>query len=157
WKTVASSSDDSGPLCSFYNPKQSDLTENGSAASPEFTLSDGSYVSSTVGIFSSAKQGRTSYRRVVRPELPRCLAEIVSKTVPAPNKVAVVSTGPLAFPRRADRSNAYRVVVKVQPPNRSPVPFYLDFVTMNRGAVDSVLLFVGIGSPFKTPFERSLA
>jgi len=157
WKAVPGSSDASTPRCSFYNPDQSDLTQHGSASSPEFTLSDGSYATSSVGIFSSVKEGQTAYRRVVRPALPRCLAEIVRKSIPAPNRVDVVSSGRLAFPRHADRSAAFRVVVRVLPPDRPVVPFYLDLVTMNTGPVDTVLLFVGIGTPFETAFERKVA
>jgi len=58
WKPHVSNSKGSTPRCSYYEPDQSDLTENGDADSPEFTLASGSFVSSSTGIFVSAKQGR---------------------------------------------------------------------------------------------------
>src|SRR5262249_34569159 len=76
WAPHPSTSSGETPRCSYYTPDQSDLTENGDATSPEFTLATGSFVSSSTGIFLDAKQGRTAYARVVRPTLPRCLAEV---------------------------------------------------------------------------------
>src|SRR5437870_4411259 len=78
-KAQRSSPDESNPRRSYYDPDQSDQTENGRADSPEFTLPSNSFVSSTTGIFKTATQGRTAYAQVVPPELPRCLAEIFRK------------------------------------------------------------------------------
>ena len=77
--TAKPSTPDTGtPTCSFYNPDQSDLTENGDAKSPNFTLASGSFVSSSTSIFKTASQGRTAYARVVQPKLPNCLADRVA-------------------------------------------------------------------------------
>src|SRR5438105_11999242 len=38
WRARKASTSTSNPRCSSYNPDQSDLTENGDAHSPEFTL-----------------------------------------------------------------------------------------------------------------------
>jgi hypothetical protein len=73
WKAVPASTDQSSPRCSYYNPDQSHLTENGDYTSPDFTKPDGTYVSSSIGIFVSAPQAKSAFGAVVRPALPRCL------------------------------------------------------------------------------------
>jgi hypothetical protein len=105
WKAKPSGPDTGTPRCSFYNPDQSDLTENGNAKSPEFTLPSSSFVSSSTSIFKTAGQGRTAYARVVQPKLPKCLAELFRKGA-APTKVTIVSSAERAFPKLAERSNS---------------------------------------------------
>jgi len=117
WKAEPSQSDRSSPRCSYYRPDQSRLTENGDYTSPDFTRSDGLYVSSTVGIFVSAKQAQRSFALVVRPELPRCLGESVVKSG-TPGHITLRSAGKLPFPTLGDRSAAYRVVFAVKNGNQ---------------------------------------
>src|SRR5579859_6833685 len=78
WKSEPSQADRSSPHCSYYDPDQSKLTENADYTSPDFTRPDGLYVSSSVGIFVSAKQGQAAYGLVVKPDLPRCLGQILA-------------------------------------------------------------------------------
>jgi len=151
-----SKSDDSSPRCSYYNPDQSDLTENGDADAPQFTLASGSYITSTTGIFQTAPQGRTAYTRVVQPALPKCLGEIFRKGTGQAANVTIVSAGPMKFPHLAERSNAYRIAAdfKVQ---SNVVHVFVDVVVMNRGKVDVVVFFAGIGGSFNATVEQSVA
>ncbi len=151
-------SNSSTPTCSFYNPDQSDLTENGDATSPQFTLPSSSFVSSNTSIFQSAAQGRTAYARVVQPKLPQCLAQIFQKGAGGPSKVKIVSAGPQAFPKLTgtERSNAYRIAADFTQ-GKQTIHTYLDVVVLNRAKVDSVLFFAGITAPFNKSFEASLA
>ena len=157
WKPHVSSSNGSSPRCSYYEPDQSDLTENGDANSPEFTLSSSSFVSSTTGIFVSAKQGRTAYARVIQPALPKCLAEVFRKGIGHPSQVAILSAAAVPFPQLAERTNAYRIVAALKPPKNVTVKVYLDVVAMNRGKVDVAVFFAGIGGSFSGPFEQGVA
>ena len=157
WVVKPASSGGSAPRCSYYEPDQSDLTENGDADSPEFTLSSGSFVSSTTGIFKTAAQGRTGYSRVIQPELPKCLAEIFKKGTGQPAKVTIVSAAAMQFPQLAERTNAYRIVADFKASATQTVRVYLDVVTMNRGKVDVAIFFTGIGSAFASAVERSVA
>ena len=102
FKAKPASADSSDPRCSYYNPDQSDLTENGDAKSPELTLASGSFISSSASIFKTATQGRTAYTRVVQPKLPNCLAEVFRKGA-APTKVSR-SSPPKRFPSPSSRS-----------------------------------------------------
>ncbi len=154
WKGHASNPNESSPRCSYYNPDQSDLTENGEANSPEFTLPSGSFVASTVAVFVDAAQGRTAYSRVVKPDLPRCLAEIFRKGVGLPT--TIISAGRISFPRLADRTDAYRIVADVKS-GKQIIHAVLDFVVMNRGRVNLVLFFAGIGKAFGASFEHVVA
>jgi hypothetical protein len=155
WKAKTAGPDTGTPRCSYYNPDQSDLTENGNAASPQFTLPSTSFVSSSTSIFKTPSQGRTAYARVVQPKLPKCLAELF-RTGAAPARVTVVSAAEKPFPKLAERSNAYRIAAGVKT-SAGTIPVYLDVVVMNRGKVDVVIFFAGVAQAFSEPFQRSLA
>lgn len=156
WTPKPSNPASSSPTCSYYNPDQSDLTENGNADSPEFTLPNSSFVASSTSIFKSAAQGRIAYARVVQPKLPLCLAEIFQKGAGGAGKVKIVSVGPRAFPKLADRSNAYRIVADFKS-GKTAIRAVLDIVVMNRGKADVVIFFAGIGFVFNDSFEHSVA
>jgi hypothetical protein len=155
WKAEKSSGGASNPRCSFYNPDQSDLVETGHADS-SFSRGDTLLVFSSVGIFKTAAQARSGYRRVVRPELPRCLGEIFAKGTGNPKAVRIVATGPLPFPGYPDRSNAYRVRAAFKT-SSGTIPVTLDAVLINRGRSDVVLGFIGIGPPAAPSLERALS
>ena len=155
FKAKQASPDTGNPRCSYYNPNQSDLTENGDAKSPEFTLASASFISSSASIFKTATQGRTAYSRVVQPKLPNCLAEVFRKGA-APTKVTIVSSKEISFPKLAERSNAYRIVASFKSGSKR-IAVYLDVVVMNRGKVDVVIFFAGIGNFFNSTFEHDLA
>jgi hypothetical protein len=154
WKAKSSSSESSTPRCSYYNPVESDLTENGDATAPEFTLASGSFVSSSTGIFASAKQGRTAYARVVQPKLPLCLAEIFRKGTGVPT--TIVSAARVSFPNLAERTDAYHIVADVKAGSQT-IRATIDLVAMNRAKTDVVLFLVGVGKPFGSAFELGLA
>jgi hypothetical protein len=155
WKAEPAQSDRSSPHCSYYDPDQSQLTENGDYTSPDFTRADGLYVSSSVGIFVSAKQARTGFALVVRPELPRCLAESVVRSG-TPGHITLHSVGKLAFPRYGDRSAAYRILFLVKS-GKQQVPATIDLVAINKGAVDVALFFSSAGQAVPASMERKIA
>jgi hypothetical protein len=154
WKAEPSQSDRSSPHCSYYDPDESDLTENADYTSPDFTRPDGLYVSSKVGIFVSAKQAKKSFALVARPELPRCLAQLVVKSG-APGHITLRSAGKLAFSKYGDRSAAYRIVFLVKS-GTEQVPATIDLVAINKGAVDVALIFSSAGQPVPASMERKL-
>jgi hypothetical protein len=156
WKTNPPQKDTGTPRCSYYNPDQSDLTENGDANSPQFTLGTGSFVSSSTSIFKTDAQGRTAYARVVQPKLPKCLAEIFRTGSGQPKNVTIVSAAERKFSKLAERSNAYRIAADFKS-GSSTIHVFLDVVVMNRAKVDAVVFFAGIGSAFKDSVEQSVA
>ena len=154
WKTEPSQADRSSPHCSYYDPDQSKLTENGDYTSPDFTREDGIYVSSTVAIFVSPEQAQTAYGLVVRPELPRCLGQVVAQSG-KPGHITVHSAGRLKFPRYGARSAAFRVVFLVKS-GPTPVPATIDLVAINKGAVDVAVIFGAAGQPMPVSIERKV-
>jgi hypothetical protein len=143
------------PRCSNYNPDQSDLIETGDVDSPDFRRAEGSFVSSSVGIFKTVKMAQKGYARVARPQLPKCFAELFTKGV-APAKVQILQVGPIAFRQLGDRSNAYRLRANVTVQGTT-VPTTIDIVLFNRGRVDVAMIFAGIIQPLPFAFEQSLA
>lgn len=143
------------PRCSSYNPDQSDLIETGDVDSPDFSRADGSFVSSSVGLFKTRKMARTGYSRVARPELARCFGELFRKGA-APAQVQLLRVGTLPFRRLGDRSSAYRLTANVTFQGTT-VPVAIDIVVFNRGRVDAAMIFLGIRSPLPSSFEQSLA
>jgi hypothetical protein len=143
------------PRCSTYNPDQSDLIETGDVDSPDFTRADGSFVSSSIGIFKTQKMARTGYARVARPQLASCFGELFKKGA-APASVQVLHVGPIPFRRLGDRSNAYRLTANVTLQGTT-IPVAIDIVTFNRGRVDAAMIFLGIRGPLPVAFEQSLA
>jgi hypothetical protein len=143
------------PRCSTYNPDQSDLIENGDYDSPDFSRADGSFVSSSVGVFKTLKMARTGYARVARPELASCFGELFKKGA-APAKVQLLHVGTLGFRRLGDRSNAYRLTANVTVQNTT-LPVAIDIVTFSRGRVDVAMIFLGIRAPLPASFEQALA
>jgi hypothetical protein len=156
WQVKPPQADTGTPRCSYYNPDQSDLTENGDANSPQFTLASSSFVSSNTSIFKTAAQGRTAYARVVQPKLPKCLGELFRKGSGQPQSVTIVFAAERKFPKLAERSNAYRIAADFKN-GSGKIHVFLDVVVMNRAKVDAVLFFAGIGSAFKDSFEQSVA
>jgi hypothetical protein len=156
WTAKPPGPDSGSPRCSYYNPDQSDLTENGNANSPQFTLPSASYISSSTSIFKTAGQGRTAYARVVQPKLPKCLAELFKKGAGTKAQVTIVSAAERSFPKLADRSNVYRLVADFKLQNQK-IRTIADFVVFNHGKVDTVIFFVGIGGAFKDSFEQAVA
>ncbi len=154
WTATPAQSDPAGPHCSYYDPDQSKLTENGDYTSPDFTRADGLYVSSSVGIFVSAKQAAAAYALVVRPELPRCLGESVVRSG-KPGRITLRSAGKLAFARYGDRSAAYRIVFSVKS-GGTQVPATIDIVAINEASVDAALFFGSAGAPVPSGFERKI-
>jgi hypothetical protein len=156
WKSEPSNNkNQSNPRCSTYNPDQSDLVEIGDYDSPDFSRADGSFVSSSTGVFRTAKGARTAYTRVAVPQLAACFGELFLREVKKPNWARIVSTGPLTFPKSGDRLNAYRIVMSLKAPSAT-VPFTVDLVVFNRGSIDVAMIFLGISKPLPAAFERAL-
>ena len=103
------SSSNASPKCKTYNPDQSDLVETGKYNSPDFSHSNGSFVSTTTGVFKTVAMAKTGYARVATPQLPKCFGELLGKQA----KTTVYAAGPLTFPKVGERSNAYRLSVGI--------------------------------------------
>jgi hypothetical protein len=146
---------ESSPRCSTYNPDQSDLIEIGDYDSPDFTRPDGTFISSTTGVFKTAAMARAGYARVAVPALPQCFAEIFKKAITKPSSATILSAGALPFPKYGDRSNAYRISSLVQTPS-ALVRATIDLMVFNRGQVDVAIIFLGVNQALPASLEQAL-
>lgn len=144
----------SSQWCSYYNPDQSKLTENGDYTTSD-RREDGMYVSSTVRILVSAKEARAAYAAVVQPLWPRCLGEIAARSSSPRGSVRVRSAGPLSFPRYGDRSAAFRIVLDAKS-GKTFVRTALDVVAINRSDVDAMLFFSPAKGSVSASVERRI-
>ncbi len=144
WKRTSSPSTDEDISCSYYKPNGSDLTLTGDAEA-EFEQAGGfPSIYSYADIYATPKDATAAWARTVKPALPRCLAEYFKKEVTdASTKATVVKTGPIAFPKVAPRSAAYRIVVKLAVTGNGQtqtVPLTLHVVVVGRGRAEAGFL-----------------
>ena len=144
WKRTSSPSTDEDISCSYYKPNGSDLTLTGDAEA-EFEQSGGfPSIYSYADIYATPKDASAAWTRTVKPALPRCLAEYFKKEVTsASTKATIVKTGPIAFPKVAPRTAAYRIVVKLAVTGNGQtqnVPLTLHMVVVGRGRAEAGFL-----------------
>jgi hypothetical protein len=145
--------------CKSFDPDQSDLVETGKVDSPEFTAPDGfSQVASSVGVFRTVAQAKTSWARVVRPSMIQCFSQLITATAPKGSTISELSKGVLAFPKVASRTTAYRLVLGVTPQGATtPVKLYLDLVFLGADRVNVSTIMFSLGQPYQAAFEQKLA
>lgn len=157
WKSQRSAGSDTGsPRCSSYNPDQSDLVETGKYDSPDFTRPDGTFVSSTTGIFRTVAMAQRGYARVAVPAIAACFGELFRKGTGNPKAVKILGSGPVGFPRLGDRSNAYRLSATYATQGTA-LPVTIDLVLFNRGRIDVAMIFLGVGRPLPASLEHGIA
>lgn len=165
WKRTSSPTTDDDISCSYYKPEGSDLTLTGDAEA-EFEQSGGlPSVYSYADIYATSKDAAAGWTRTVKPALPRCLAEYFKNEVTdASTKVTIVKTGPIAFPRLAPRTAAYRIAAKLAVTasgQTQTVPLTLNMVVVGRGRAEAGFLTFapapGIGAPDLRAFGKLLA
>jgi hypothetical protein len=146
------SNSNASPKCKSYNPDQSDLVETGKYNSPDFSRSDGSFVSTTTGVFKTVAMAKTGYARVAKPQLPKCFGELLGKQA----KTTVYAAGPLTFPKVGERSNAYRLSVGITAQGTT-VKATIDFVLFNKARTDVAIIFFAIGGPLPSSLEQQVS
>ncbi len=156
--TTPSSGADSS-TCKDFDPDQSDLVETGKVDSAEFTAPDGvSQVASSVGVFKTVAQAKTSWSRVVRPAMLQCLSDLITQISPKDSTVAELAKGSLAFPKVAPRTAAYRLVASVTAKGATTsVNLYFDLVLLGSGRANVATIMFSLTKPYPAAFERKLA
>ena len=152
--------DDSIPKGARCNAlDESDLTVTGDADSPDFHLQDGAAfvtVGSTAQVYRTLREANTSWNRGTAAQVATCLADIVRLSAPAGRNVKLVSTTKRAFPAVTQKSTAYRIIVSFAV-GKQRVPVYVDVVILQRGRIQSGLLFSSVGAPVGQAEQVALA
>jgi len=119
--------------CTAFNPRQRDLTEIGTASSPNFKVGDiGPFVVQKTSVFRSPAMVRTLWRRAVKPRLADCVAQTLQALGSRGVKVRVTSRSTLGLGAYADRSAAYRVVATLTTKERRLKTFF-DVILLASG------------------------
>lgn len=147
WKASRSTTNSGGtPRCKSFQPDESDLTETGTADSPDFQKGF-RFVSSAAGVFKSAAQAQASWDRVVKPGLLGCLGSIFNQgasTGKATTKI--LAKGSLSFPRLAPRTAAYRIKFSTKTQGLT-LGGTLDLILLGNGRIDALMISVSFGTP----------
>ncbi len=146
-----------GTTCPSFDPDQSDLTSVGRVETG-FASGDGlSRVLSVASVFKTAAQAQTSWNRVVRPAMLKCLAQAFEQGASdKKTKTTVLSSGALSLPLSAPRRKAFRIVADVFTQGQH-VKAYLDVILQGGAQADTVLLVTSVLVPPQTAFEWALA
>jgi hypothetical protein len=143
----------SGPRCANFHPKYSDLVVSGAAES-EFQNA-GVYIDDQVQVLETASMVKLDWQRSVRaPGLLPCLRTYLAKSAPASAKV--VGVGKLAFPRVAQYTAAFRLVLDVTAGGNT-ASMLVDLVLVGRGRTEVTLTTVApyeARAPMKLAEER---
>jgi hypothetical protein len=138
---------------------ESDLTVTGDAHSADFSLvQPGVYVTvgSTAQVYRTPREAISSWTRGTTSQTTTCFADIVRLSAPRAQKVRIVSSKRLSFPKVAPRTAAYRVVAVMTLQGRQ-VRAYVDAVVLQHGRVQSGLVFTSLGRPVGRADELGLS
>jgi hypothetical protein len=154
WRAEKSNEEQSGPNC--FEPDLSDLTETGTAESPNFFSGSTTFVSSGAGMYASKSDAQAAYERVAGQELADCIAEYLTAYSDKDVSFENLSSGRLSFPSLGDRSAAYEIAMEIKTNGFSPAAF-VDFVVIQRGRAVGAVVYFDVGSPFEAKMRERLA
>ena len=129
------------PPCPGFSPKQADLVLNG-VAETTFRHATGIGFNTIALVLKTAKMVRQDWQRtVLDPRVAGCLRHRMVQDARS-TKYTFISLKPLAFPRIAPFTNAYRVIYddRTRP---QKVRIFLDLVSFSRGRTEIVMSTTG--------------
>jgi hypothetical protein len=134
-----SPSGDSGFSCAALD--ESDLTITGRAISPSFTAT-AEYAASTAEVYESRADASASWKRGTGTAGLACLRLGVRRQFQGPGGVRLVSFARIPFPRRGDRSVAFRAIAAQQ-----GLRVYVDVVAMQVSRAEATVAYASALSP----------
>ncbi len=127
-----------GPRCANFHPKYSDLVLTG-VAETEFQNA-GVYIDDEVQLLKTAPMVKLDWQRsVLAPGLLACLRTYLAKAAPANAKVRGIQK--LAFPRIAQYTAAFRLVLEVTAAGTT-ASMLVDLLLVGRGRTEITLTTV---------------
>jgi hypothetical protein len=158
WKPDPSGGGGTGGItCRSFDPKQSDLTSVGRADSSFKSADDLSHVGSLTRMFESTAQAQSSWNRLVKPGLLRCLSTVFEQGgSSAKSTTTVLSAGKLPLRVAGRRHAAYRIAADVATGGRH-VNVYLDLILQGGGPANAVMLVTSVLDPPSAALESRLA
>jgi hypothetical protein len=139
---------------------ESDLTISGEAQSPDFQLTQpGVYVTvgSTANVYRTLQDAGASWRRGTSAQTTTCFADIIRLSAPRGQRVKIVSSKRLVFPKVAPMTAAFRVVATLTVSGNRRVTAYVDAIILQQGRVQSGVVFTSLGRPVDQASRLGLA
>ena len=120
---------------------ESDLTVTGDATSPTFTAT-AEFVTSTAFVYESRADSNASWGRGTSKAGEQCLRTRASRRAAGNAQSASCPSRGISFPKRGQRSVAYRVVATQQ-----GLRLYLDLVAMQVSRAQAAVIYVSALAP----------
>jgi len=139
---------------------ESDLTVTGDAESPDFRFTQGPVfvtIGSTAQVYRTAREAGLSWTRGTSAQTATCLADIVRLSAPKGQKVTVLSSKRIPFPKVAPKATAFRLVLTISVGGAQKVKAYVDAIVLQHGRIQSGLLFTSLGRPVEQVDRVALA
>jgi hypothetical protein len=134
----SSSGGDSGFYCPAID--ESDLTLTGKARSPTFAATI-EFVTSTADVYESRADANASWVRGTSKAGQQCLRTGLRRVFQG-STLRFVSFKPLRFPRRGERSVAYRAIV-----TQDGVRIYIDVIAMLVSRAEAAVIYSSVLTP----------
>lgn len=148
WKAKAATSVTANGACRDTRPNLSDLTEIGSADSPDFNLGQLEAVSQTVRVYRTATQAQTAYSRTVTIGLVSCLAKQLEAASSAKAKVTITGQARLPLAKLADQADGFRVVAHTTVKSeKEQFDVYAYVIVIRKGATISTISVAAFRQP----------
>jgi hypothetical protein len=143
--------------CPGYTPKQGDLVEVGTAASPNFSGSAiGPFVFQKTSVYATPKAAATLWERSVKPALVECVAQSLEALESRGVSVAISTRETLPIGAVGDRSAGYRVVATLTTKARK-LETYFDVLLLGSGQTITEVTVSQFQKPPPLKWEIALA
>ena len=139
--------------------RESDLTITGDASSPDFTLqTTGALVTvgSTAQVYRTVREANASWARGTSSQAATCLAALVRRSAGTGQRIEVVSSKIVAFPKLAPKTVAFRLVARLTA-GATTATVYFDAVVVQRGRIQTGIVFTSVGRPIPRSEATTLA
>jgi hypothetical protein len=151
---------DAGAPSYCKNPDFSDLTLTGQAKGPDFGRED-SFEDSDGEVWATERQALASWNRFKAYPFERCFREAMRQQFAQGSgiKFAVVSAGPLSFPKVAPRQLTFGLKFRITVGTRK-IEGRIDIYAFSRGRADGSIMIASLGAPARPipmSLERKLA
>jgi hypothetical protein len=152
WAAAASA----GEAATCVKPGLAGVRTTARTLSRLFQRKDFASVRSITRVVSTPAQARKAFGRFTSYKYAPCFTRIAKKQVQGkPVTVDKVTPSAPPFPRIGDRAAARRVTIDFKAGSFSVTSDY-DLVFVQRGRVITTTIFVGVGSPLPSSFERAV-
>src|SRR5262245_4462558 len=132
---VKPSAPDGDRMCSYFDPKESDLVLTGEAESA--WQATGIEFRSSVLVLRTKDMVRTDWKRTFVPICLRCMADGLKKEMGSTGKL--ISLKRMSFPKIGEQTYAFRLVMDMTS-GATRVRLHFDWVTFTQGRTEGMLM-----------------